>query len=68
VSRPLLLVVSDEALDALAESPVAARETWCQRRHAELAAMGALPKVHAEALAALVANHNRYTNHGVRRG
>lgn len=62
------LAISDEALDALAESPVIARDAWCQRRHEELAAEGALPTIPAKALAALLRNHNRYTNDGVRRG
>lgn len=47
------LVISDEALDALAESPVIARDAWCMRRHEELAAEGALPTIPAEVLAAL---------------
>jgi hypothetical protein len=46
-------VITDEALDALAESPVIARNAWCIRRHEELAAEGALPTIPAEALAAL---------------
>lgn len=67
MSRPRHLI-SDEALDALAESLVIVRDAWCQRRHEALAAEGALPTIPAEALAALQANHNRYTNSGDVRG
>lgn len=62
------LIITDGALDALAEPTVVVRDAWCQRRHEELAAEGALPTIPAEALAALVANHDRYTNEGTLRG
>ena len=62
------LVISDMELDALAESPVIARDAWCIRRHEELEAAGELPTIPAQALAALRRNHDRYTNDGVRRG
>lgn len=61
-------VITDMELDALAESPVIARDAWRMRRHEELAAEGALPTIPAEALTALRRNHNRYTNDGARRG
>lgn len=67
MSRPRH-IISDEALDALVEAPVIVRDAWCLRRHEELAAESALPTIPAEALAALWASHNRYTNEGTVRG
>lgn len=66
MTRPY--AVSDVELEHLATMPVIARDAWCIRRHEELAAESALPKIPAKALAALQRNHDRYTNEGTLRG
>ena len=61
-------IASDAELDDIVRLPAPARDAWCQRRHEELAARGALPRLSPEVLGVLVWANNRYTWTGDVRG
>jgi hypothetical protein len=60
--------VKDRELNSIVRLPAPARDAWCQRRHADLEARGALPKLSPEVRGVLVWANNRYTWTGDVRG
>ncbi len=49
------VAVTDVELDSIVRLPAPARDAWCQRRHEEIAARGALPTIPTQVLEALFA-------------
>ena len=62
------IAVTDVELDSIVRLPAPARDAWCQRRHEELSARGALPRLSPEVIGVLVWANNRYTWTGDVRG